>query len=99
LFTPPPNSMEQNPFWKGNSSASQISYFLWNPKVHYVFIRARPLTLFGARIIRSTILHATDLRSILISHYHLRLIIASDLYASCISFPIIIQRIFIKSTN
>jgi len=66
--------MEQSPSSVANShSASQeITYFLWNPKVHYHVYKSSPLFLSWARFIQSTS-HPIFIRSILILFSHLRL--------------------------
>ena len=50
------NSMKQSPYWEANSpwTTQEIARDYETSRFNAVFIRARHLSLFGARLIRST---------------------------------------------
>jgi len=78
------NTMEQGPSWEANSlSANQeISYLLWNLKIHYPVHNRPPLVPIWATLTQFTPSHSTSVWSILILSSYLYLGLPSGLFHS-----------------
>jgi len=81
------DGLEQSAPWEADSHlvGKEISRLLWNPKVHWVFTRARHWYQSWVRWVQSVYSHSTSVRSVLILSSHKRLGLPNDLFPS--DFP------------
>jgi hypothetical protein len=89
--------MEQSPSWEANShwASQEVSYLLWNLKVHYRVHKSRSWPLFWIRWIQSTHPYSISLTSIILLSSHLRLGLQCGLFPS--GFPAKIFYLFLIS--